>query len=539
MMFNFANSVSRTSRVSSRAKSSIFTDAGDIEMDFFSRQVKRLETSMSSIEEKKTDLLKQYTLEKQSYKSLKERVKKLRNIINTRQNEANERLKKISEFSMTEESANEANKNILEKKEDVENHLSSMNKALQNVYTQIDEAVEKTTTVPDENPEYAPLFAKTEAFKKAKEDRRNAINKAEDEKTQMNNRIQEITDEERMLNSKLDIVNKSYSSLEDRIKKALATLAEPDDSYSLINLEKLVDRLETLANSLEMNYSSLAKQKITDDFRTELVEIEHKAAANYKRRHLLTTQYESIQRQIKEIQHAIKVRKGIARDISDAALLTKSKRSPEEVENIISDKSADLISKYKQLSDEIANIDQLEFQNCLERDKVEKEWKEKMSKIEKMRNDSLSDDQTIIKINQLTEAIDVDKQQREINASKIETLKRRAQAAVQEREKTLTSKPEINFAKERVEEKSKNVHERQISIDQRKNEVHERSIEQDQLDQQYLDLLKRTMELEKQREEKGVEVEKAKERMMHEQELLDQVLAKIPLDQKIQILQKL
>lgn len=539
MMFNFANSVSRTSRVSSRAKSSIFTDAGDIEMDFFSRQVKRLETSMSSIEEKKTDLLKQYTLEKQSYKSLKERVKKLRNIINTRQNEANERLKKISEFNMTEESANEANKNILEKKEDVENHLSSMNKALQNVYTQIDEAVEKTTTVPDENPEYAPLFAKTEAFKKAKEDRRNAINKAEDEKTQMNNRIQEITDEERMLNSKLDIVNKSYSSLEDRIKKALATLAEPDDSYSLINLEKLVDRLETLANSLEMNYSSLAKQKITDDFRTELVEIEHKAAANYKRRHLLTTQYESIQRQIKEIQHAIKVRKGIARDISDAALLTKSKRSPEEVENIISDKSADLISKYKQLSDEIANIDQLEFQNCLERDKVEKEWKEKMSKIEKMRNDSLSDDQTIIKINQLTEAIDVDKQQREINASKIETLKRRAQAAVQEREKTLTSKPEINFAKERVEEKSKNVHERQISIDQRKNEVHERSIEQDQLDQQYLDLLKRTMELEKQREEKGVEVEKAKERMMHEQELLDQVLAKIPLDQKIQILQKL
>lgn len=538
-MFNFANSVSRTSRASSRAKSSIFTDAGDIEMDFFSRQVKRLETSMSSIEEKKAELLKQYTLEKQSYKSLKERVKKLRNHINNRQNEANERLKKISEFQMTEESAKEANKNIIEKKEEIEDHLGSMNKALQNLYTQIDEAVEKTTSIPDENPEYAPLFAKTEAFKKAKEDRENAIHKAENERAKMNDEIQQISNEEKLLNSKLLDVNNSYNSLEDRIKKALAILAEPDDSYSLINLEKLVDQLETLANSLEMNYSLLSKQKITDDFRTELVEIEHKAAANFKRRHLLSTQYESVQKQIKEIQHAIKVRKGIARDISDAALLAKPKRSPEEVEDIMSNRSSDWMSKYKQLFEEIANIDQLEFQNCLERDKVEKEWKEKMDRVEKMRNDNLTDDQTIIKINQLTEAIDVDKQQREINASKIETLKRRAQNAIQEREKSIALKPEINFAKERVAEKTKNVNERQISIDQRKSDVHERSIEQDRLDQEYLDLLKRTMELEKQREEKGVEVEKAKEKMMHEQELLDQVLAKIPLDQKIQILQKL
>ncbi|KAK8891839.1 hypothetical protein M9Y10_029061 [Tritrichomonas musculus] len=538
-MFNFANSVSRTSRTSSRAKSSIFNEAGDIEMDFFSRQVKRLETSMSATEEKKADLLKQYTIEKQSYKSLKERVKRLRNIINNRQNEANERLKKIKEFQMTEEGENEANKAALEKKEEIESHLNSMNKSLQTQYSQINDVVEKTTSIPDENPEYAPLFASTGALKKAAENRKNVINNGENEKRKMNDEIEQINKEEKEINYKLKDLNKSIDALEERVKKALTILAEPDDSYSLTNLEKLVDRLETLANSTEMRFTFLSKEKMPEDFRTELVEIEHKAAANFKRRHLLSSQYESVQRQIKEIQHAIKVRKGIARDISDATLIAKSKRTPEEVETIISDRSNDLISKYKQLSEEIANLDQLEFQNCLERDKVENEWKAKMKKIEKMRIDNLTDDQTLIKINQLTEAIDVDKQQREINASKIQTLQRRAQNASQEREKSLNSKPEINFAKERVEEKSKNVHERQISIDQRKNDVHLRSIEQDKLDQEYLDLMKRTIELEKLREEKGLEVEKAKEKMMHEQELLDQVLAKIPLDQKIQILQKL
>lgn len=540
-MFNFANSVSRTSRTSSRARSSIFTDAGDIEMDFFTRQVKRLEASMQEAEDKKSILRQENAKNKLIYKEMKNRVANFRKLIEEREKNYSEKLKQINDVINKEEEVLADHEKAIQTKEELENHIKKAHQTLQEIYIQINEYIDETKQIPQQNPDFAPLTIQTEAYRTAVSERKRVIHENEEEKEKLSKKLHELEIQEMSLNNQIENLDLKVEFYQTRSSKAFEVLTLPNDIYSLPTLEKLVDHLEKSANQSEMRYSTLAndKEESSRDYRNELFEMERTDTQNLRRRQELNSKHETYQQEMKEIQQRMNARKGLVIEGSTKVQFVKSKRSNEEVYQIIDSKSQDLSSKFKQLAEETNKLDQLELENILYRNKMEKEWTEKMQKIDELRKETVVDDQTIIKVNEYNELIDQSKQQIELNTSKIDTLRRRAQLAEEERQKNIELNPEINFAKERVEGKKKKTDDKQANLDQRKRNYEETTQITNELEKNMKELLQRTVEIEKQRGEKGIEVEQAKERMMTEQELFDQALAKIPLDQKIAILHNL
>ncbi|OHT07821.1 hypothetical protein TRFO_23863 [Tritrichomonas foetus] len=534
-MFNFAYSVSR-SRASSRARSSIFTEEGDIEMDFFSRQVKKIEASMKSTEEKKEEITHQMEIEKNNYKTLKTRVKKLREEVEKRESESNEKAQKIHNFEMTEESVEEERQNAVNEKEKVEKEIESTMSELQHTYDELSEVVASTKSIQPPNEEYPALYAKTEALKINVDNRRNEIHKAQLESDRLQRQFHELELKEMELNGRITGLNDRFTLFDTRKEKSLATLANPADN-SLDSLEKLVERLEQFANHSETRQKALGHDKTDTSYRTKLVELDRVDAINEQRRHELTSKQQVVQKEIRGIQRAIRIRQGLSRESSEAFL--KSKHTPEEALRIVDNRSDDLAEKYRQLAEEIGKVDDLEMQNYQQQQKIEHEWKMKMRQAEQHRDQCMTDDQTIIKIDQLTDEIEHSKAVIISNDSKIEMLRRRAAAASEERAKNIEINPELVHSRMRLQGKQQRYDDKQLNIEQRKIAYEEGAKTADERSIELADLLQRTLELERQMKEMGVELDKAKTRMEDEQHLLDLTLAKVPLDKKIEILENL
>ena len=535
-MFNFAYSVSRTSRASSRARSSIFTEDGDIEMDFFTRQVKKIEASMKTAEEKKSQIIKEMDAGKQVYKALKASVAKQREIVGQRQKDDLAKMAVIKAFDCTEEQASDEHARALEELHRVEREVENSNRKLQLRYEEINEVVASTKSIQPPNPEYPALYAKTEALKLGTDNRRSVIRENEIQNNQMNRYFHELEIQEMSLNGQILNLSNKTEVIDDRKEKSLAILAEPIDQ-SLDILEKLVLHLEQNADQVALRYSSLKDDNVDKaDYRSQIMELDRVDAVNSKRRYNLTNKYDAIKREKKSFKRAIRARQGLSRENSG---IVRSKRTPEEVEEIINERADALIEKYHQVAAEVKKTDDLELKVLNHKEDVENQWREKMRKVESIQAQNISDDQAQIKINQLENDIENEKQLIVANSSKIEMLQRRAKAASDEFNKNMEINPELVHSRIRVEEKQQRVDNKQADLENRKALYHKGVEDADNASIDLADLLKRTLELENRVKEMGVEIEQAKIKMQNEQTLLDQALSKVPLDKKIQILENL
>ena len=230
--------MSRLSRLSrfSTAKSRqsvLFSENGDLQMDTFVRRLRRAEHAFEANSTMRDNIARDLADAKVQFRRAKEVVAKKRQRIMDWATKLRQLKREYAENTETIEDAQEDQKRAIAEQGEAEQVVQDLKQELVEQYKVLDEAVDTSAEIPEEDPEYVHVVARHEAVKRSIQDRNQYLLSLQETESAENGRMSELEKEEAALKEKMEEIAKKEQELKEKRDKAMEILVE----FDLVRLE--------------------------------------------------------------------------------------------------------------------------------------------------------------------------------------------------------------------------------------------------------------------------------------------------------------
>ena len=531
--------MSRLSRLSrfSTAKSRqsvLFSENGDLQMDTFVRRLRRAEHAFEANSTMRDNIARDLADAKVQFRRAKEVVAKKRQRIMDWATKLRQLKREYAENTETIEDAQEDQKRAIAEQGEAEQVVHDLKQELVEQYKVLDEAVDTSAEIPEEDPEYVHVVARHEAVKRSIQDRNQYLLSLQETESAENGRMSELEKEEAALKEKMEEIAKKEQELKEKRDKAMEILVEkPED---LDSFEKMVEKLEAdLAACEERCKTFNVKDQEDPSVRRTLADLDRWEGNNARRRMVCENKRALIQERVNALKE-IQEKRVMASPKKPGSLAAMA---PAEIDEVVKERIEEMTARNTKVMEDLISIDKLEVEQAEQREKSEEEWSEKMEKLEDLREVAREVEQVEVQIQREKERLGELTVNFASLRSKTIVLNRRITAVETEAKVNIDKDPEIIFTRERINEKQLKC----TALEKVCNEKHQRvevaTEETNHLDADSEELRKVVLALEDQVKQLGVRLEEANQQLSTEKNLLDQAISKLPIDQKIKILAEL
>ena len=531
--------MSRLSRLSrfSTAKSRqsvLFSENGDLQMDTFVRRLRRAEHAFEANSTMRDNIARDLADAKVQFRRAKEVVAKKRQRIMDWATKLRQLKREYAENTETIEDAQEDQKRAIAEQGEAEQVVQDLKQELVEQYKVLDEAVDTSAEIPEEDPEYVHVVARHEAVKRSIQDRNQYLLSLQETESAENGRMSELEKEEAALKEKMEEIAKKEQELKEKRDKAMEILVEkPED---LDSFEKMVEKLEAdLAACEERCKTFNVKDQEDPSVRRTLADLDRWEGNNARRRMVCENKRALIQERVNALKE-IQEKRVMASPKKPGSLAAMA---PAEIDEVVKERIEEMTARNTKVMEDLISIDKLEVEQAEQREKSEEEWSEKMEKLEDLREVAREVEQVEVQIQREKERLGELTVNFASLRSKTIVLNRRITAVETEAKVNIDKDPEIIFTRERINEKQLKC----TALEKVCNEKHQRvevaTEETNHLDADSEELRKVVLALEDQVKQLGVRLEEANQQLSTEKNLLDQAISKLPIDQKIKILAEL
>jgi hypothetical protein len=289
-------------------------------------------------------------------------------------------------------------------------------------------------------------------------------------------------------------------------------------------VSQLENRTKTLSLGVESDPERIREYQEMDDRWSKLA----------KRRRILEARREMIRSQLREMEVLYDRRLKMSPPRVRAMRMGGS--SSEDISDSMRVRFDTLVGSLGSVTLSQTELDDLELSNTLQRRRMEKEWGEKIARVETLRVEADERDILIAKIAREADGIAHAKENSEVLTTTREVIERHIEAVDAERAEMIAKDPEFVFRREKITERQAVADERASRIADRQEKANNLGKEVDTGVEDTNDLLKRILELEAELARLGVKMAEASEVVKAEDAVLDALLAPLPQDEKIRIM---
>lgn len=525
--------MSRFSTARSR-QSVLFSENGDLQMDTFVRRLRRAESAFEANTTMRDNLSRDLSDAKVQFRRAKEVIDKKRQRITDWATKLRQRMREYAQHTETIADAEEDQRRALAERQAAEQEVQELKNTLNAQYKEIDEAVDSSHEIPEEDPDYVHAVAKKASTQASIEDRNRFLLSLEETESTETSQMTDLEKEEEKLKVTLEAVTKKEKELIEKRDKAMEILVQKVDDLDVY--EKLVEKLEADLAECEKRCQIVnVKDEEDPNLRRTLADLDRWEGNNARRRKVC----ENKKAVLAERMNALK-------ELTEKRIMASPKKPgtmatlpPDEIDEIVKERIEEMTERNTKVMEDLISIDKLEVEQAESRAKSEEEWNEKMVKVEDLREVAREVEQVEIQIRREKEMLGELTVNFASLRSKTVVLNRRICAVENEAKVNIDKDPEIIFTRERVNEKQMKCDALEKVCNEKQQRVDEATEETNHLNEDAEALRKVVLELEDQVKELGVKLEEANKSLSTEKELLDKAISKLPIDQKIKILAQL